>query len=90
MIGSINVTKPFKADFIENRPKAQKITEPIVSKTSICFSMLQNQAYLENRNYKTISFIRNCLKNTIITNPIVSESPRNRRLPKLNDGIGFS
>jgi len=90
MIGSINVTKPFKADFIENQQKAQKITEPIEAKISFRFPNLQNQSYLENRNYKTISFIRNCLKNTIITNPIVSESPRNRRLPKLNDGIGFS
>ena len=82
-----NITKPTQAESMKNQQKAQNITEPTEPKTLICFSMLQNQSYLENQIYKTISFIQTCLKNALITNRIVSKISWNEDTPKLNTGI---
>jgi hypothetical protein len=64
--------------------KAQIVTEPIEAKTLFENPKSQNQSYLENRIYKTISFTKNSLENTLITNLIVSETSRSRGIPKLN------
>jgi hypothetical protein len=58
MIGAKKVTKPFQAEFMKIQQKGQKITEPTEAKTVVCFPILHNQSYLENRNHKTISYTK--------------------------------
>jgi hypothetical protein len=89
MIGCINITKPFKAEFLKNRQKAQITTKPIEAKIIVCFPFLQNQSYLENLYYKTISFNSFLFRNTIFTKRSVSEIRRTPGLSKLNGGVCF-
>jgi hypothetical protein len=90
MFSGKNITKLIQAEFMKNRPKGQKVTEPTEAKTIVCFPILQNVSYLGNRNHKTISFNGNCLKNTIITYRIVSKTSQLGGLPKLDAVIRFS
>jgi hypothetical protein len=48
-----NVTNLIKAEFSQNRQKAQNITKPIEPEPFGNFYKLQNERYLVRQNYKT-------------------------------------
>jgi len=82
-----NITKPTKAEFMENRQKGKKVTEPIEAKPLIENQKSQNQSYLQTPYYKTASFTKIHLKNGLFTNLFVSVTRETPLLPKLNGGI---
>jgi hypothetical protein len=87
MIRVKKVTKPFKTEFMKNQQKGQKVTEPTEAKTVVCFPNLQNVSYLQNRNYKTISFTKKMFLEDLFPVRIVSETSRRGGLSKLTTGI---
>jgi hypothetical protein len=61
------VTNRIKAEFSQNRQKAQNITKPTEAKPLTHFNKLQNERYLETQNYKTNQLQNKNFLKTIFT-----------------------
>jgi hypothetical protein len=81
-----NITKPFKAGFMQNPQKSKNITESIEAKPFSSFLKLHNQSYLQTPYYKTISLTKTCFFNGPFTKRLVAKTRKTPSLSTLNGG----